>query len=464
MKSKSLLLFILFILILTSISRAIDNIPVKSEGDLIFYLDVASFRATQNRTINEFYYTIPLNQLTFEPTTTGFIDTLQLTLQLTDSTRQKLVHKQWLEPIRIDSLQKIEGKFFPQQFEITLQPGQFFVTLSLTELATQRSGTAWLTFEASSYHHNSLALSDVQIASHIDREILETAKYIKNGLNIVPNPNRLFGLTLPILYFYVEIYNLQPVENQQQNVYEVQYRILDVNNTVLEKYDPKVKRKPGASSFEVGGIHVAHFNQQSLRLEVSVTDQLTGQITSAEKQFWIIPSTPASASLSIQNEAGEKIMMMSEDDIENHFSQIRYILPQQAIDDFKKLTLEGKRNFLITFWVSIDPDPETPQNELWSEYFKKVEYVNQKYGSSLIQGWKTDRGRIYLKYGKPDEVEYYPVTSNDKPYEVWQYYKPEHMRFIFVDEEGFGRYRLIYSSDEKEVTDPNWQRIISSPY
>jgi GWxTD domain-containing protein len=405
-----------------------------------------------------------LNQLTFEPATAGFSDTLQLTLQLTDSSGQKLIHKQWLEPILIDSLQKIEGKFFPQQFEITLQPGQFFLTFSLSELTTNRSGTASMTFQAPSYQLNSLNLSDIQIASHIDREILETTKYIKNGLNIVSNPNRLFGLTLPILYSYIEIYNLQPVENQQQNAYEVKYRLYDMNKTLLEEYDPKVMRKPGTSSFEVGGINVAHFNQQSLRLEVSVTDQSTGQIASAEKQFWIIPSTPASTSVSTQNETGEKIMMMSEDDIENHFSQIRYILPQQAINDFKSLTLEGKRNFLITFWVSIDPDPETPQNELWIEYFKKVEYVNQKYGSSLIQGWKTDRGRIYLKYGKPDEVEYYPVTSNDKPYEIWQYYKPEHMRFIFVDEEGFGRYRLIYSSDEKEVTDPNWQRIISSPY
>ena len=155
---------------------------------------------------------------------------------------------------------------------------------------------------------------------------------------------------------------------------------------------------------------------------------------------------------------------MTEEEIEHHFNQIKYLLPQQSILDFKNLNLRGKRLFLINFWISNDPNPETPENEFWNSYFKNVEYVNQKFSSSFIEGWETDRGRIFLKYGKPNETQYYPMTSNSKPYEIWYYYQPEYMKFIFVDEEGFGRFRLIYSSDEKETTDPNWKTIITLPY
>ena len=457
----NILIAIVFNLITTVsfVTGADNSTPVKSVGDLIFYLDTSCFRATKGRTIHEFYYNIPLSRLSFKNTTTGFADTLKLTLLLTDSSNHKIADKQWIEPIFVDSLNKIEGMFLPQQFEVTLYPSQYFVSLTISEISTGFSGTALMKITTPSFVNKTLNLSDIQLAGSINPGTTQD-QFVKNKIKVLPNPNRVFGNTLPFLYFYFEIYNIQPGRNEDENSYEIKYHLTDLNDTVVRQYPSKIKQKPGSSSFEVGGINITMLGQFSLKLVVTVTDNYSGQTATATKSFWTIPAFSDSPA----NEAEKMIMAMSEEEIEQHFNKISYIISPPMISDFKKLNYEGKRNFLINFWVSNDPDPATSANEFWDNYFEKIDYANQKFSSGFKEGWKTDRGRIVLKYGKPDNVQYFPLTNNSKPYEVWYYYQPEQMQFIFVDEDGFGRFRLIYSSDEKELTDPNWQLIIVSPW
>ncbi|HEX9615291.1 MAG TPA: GWxTD domain-containing protein, partial [Bacteroidota bacterium] len=80
------------------------------------------------------------------------------------------------------------------------------------------------------------------------------------------------------------------------------------------------------------------------------------------------------------------------------------------------------------------------------EYYHRVEYANKNFGH-YMDGWKTDRGMIYIRFGSPDNVERHPFDMNTKPYEIWYYYELER-QFVFVDETGFGDYRLRYPTTD----------------
>ena len=75
------------------------------------------------------------------------------------------------------------------------------------------------------------------------------------------------------------------------------------------------------------------------------------------------------------------------------------------------------------------------------------------------EGWQTDRGRVYLLYAEPDEVERFPNQGDSKPYEIWQYNQIESgVIFVFIDRTGLGDYTLVHSTKRGELQDESWQQ------
>jgi hypothetical protein len=80
------------------------------------------------------------------------------------------------------------------------------------------------------------------------------------------------------------------------------------------------------------------------------------------------------------------------------------------------------------------------------EYYRRIEFANTNF-TSYIEGWRTDRGMVYITLGPPNDIERHPFESESKPYEIWSYYR-YNREFVFVDYSGFGDYRLIAPSLE----------------
>jgi len=89
----------------------------------------------------------------------------------------------------------------------------------------------------------------------------------------------------------------------------------------------------------------------------------------------------------------------------------------------------------------MDPNQETQKNELMDEYFLRVNYANENFSTLSVDGWLTDRGRIFIKFGQPDDIERHPFEIDSVPYEVWRYYSVRKI-FVFIDRTGFGDYYL----------------------
>jgi len=75
------------------------------------------------------------------------------------------------------------------------------------------------------------------------------------------------------------------------------------------------------------------------------------------------------------------------------------------------------------------------------EYYRRVDFANANFGT-FIEGWKTDRGMVYIVLGPPNDIERHPFEAGSKPYEIWSYYTINR-EFVFVDYSGFGEYRLV---------------------
>lgn len=130
----------------------------------------------------------------------------------------------------------------------------------------------------------------------------------------------------------------------------------------------------------------------------------------------------------------------------------------------KDLSLRAKRRFLTEFWQRRDQTPDTPANETRQLFYDAVGYADKEYGEkgrAYVPGWKTDRGRIYVKNGAPEETLERRSEGRTVPYEVWRYRRGKDRYYIFADRSsGLGVFQLIYSNDLKENSLPNWQEIL----
>jgi GWxTD domain-containing protein len=147
---------------------------------------------------------------------------------------------------------------------------------------------------------------------------------------------------------------------------------------------------------------------------------------------------------------------------------VAYIITDEERKAFRKLETDDERErFIEEFWRRRDPDPDTDENEYREEYYERIAYANEHFASG-IPGWKTDRGRIYIQWGKPDEVESHPSggaynresyegggSTSTYPFERWFYrYLPgvgSGIEIEFVDPTGSGEYRIARNPDEKDA-------------
>ncbi|RKX71772.1 hypothetical protein DRP53_00360 [candidate division WOR-3 bacterium] len=123
--------------------------------------------------------------------------------------------------------------------------------------------------------------------------------------------------------------------------------------------------------------------------------------------------------------------------------QLMYIATPEELSRMKKIRDPKKRRQAYEeFWKSRDPTPGTEENELKEEYLARIRYAEENFKMGDL-GWRSDRGKIYIKYGPPDEIESHPFEAATRAYEIWYYYN-RNLKFIFIDRYGFGRYELLY--------------------
>ena len=147
---------------------------------------------------------------------------------------------------------------------------------------------------------------------------------------------------------------------------------------------------------------------------------------------------------------------------------VRWIITDEELSAWKKLTTNSERdNFIEAFWQRRDPTPDTEENEYKDEHYRRIAYANEHFAAG-VPGWRTDRGRMYIMYGKPDSIDSHPMggpyqrtaeegggSTETYPFEVWRYRYLEgigqEVEIEFVDTCGCGEYHMTIDRSEKDA-------------
>lgn len=134
---------------------------------------------------------------------------------------------------------------------------------------------------------------------------------------------------------------------------------------------------------------------------------------------------------------------------EDQIAQLRYVATQNDWQILRKLPKAKYGDAIEKFWESNDPSPESVRNENREQFYRRVLIADEKFTiHKKLKGWASDRGRIYIKYGDPDDIATDFFSDDSKyPKIIWSYYK-EDRQFLFADTQGYGQYILINKDEE----------------
>jgi GWxTD domain-containing protein len=334
----------------------------------------------------------------------------------------------------------------------SLRPGPYRLVFSITDLASGRTGSIDAGIVVPAILTDRPALSQVELASEVKPDPAEK-RFRKGALRVLPCPTRVFGDGSTI-YYYVELYGLRDPAGKRL---KISYGSDSDSAVVVVANEPL--DSAGVQAVRTGGFRVDDMPDGGYQLWIQLLGDRGRLLASSSAGFGVkrdpLAAMPGAGRIIDEQEALQK-------QGGEYFDRIEYLASSRKMDEYRKLDSLGRREFLRQFWAGRDPNPKTPENEALSEHVRRYRYVNANFGENIRkgkEGSQTDRGRVYIKLGEPEEIEAKPMQSNSKPVVIWRY--PGGKKVIFVDLSGFGRYVIVYTNVAGERSDPNHTSILS---
>lgn len=439
-----------------------------AQDAISFDFDYARFKYDSTQTYLEIYYSLGQGNLTPYQVDDKHYIGAYLNISLRDTLiNNEIMRKRYKSETEIDTsnLDYYKNKNLMGNLGYAVPSGKYELAITVLDIAdTTRSVEFKEVIQVTGYPLRDYSISDIQLATRIITDSKNTSSiFYKNTLEVFPNPHDFYTEVMPVLFFYSELYNIDKSKSEGANVILVQ-QLLDNYGKALETKQ-KIIPSNNNSIVEAGVVNLKKYPTGAYVLRLSLfQDSINIGIASSKRFYLVNPSVAAPTQVTMTNMDvnSSEFGIYSEEECDNMFEVITPISAEPEIDTYEKLgTLDAKREFLFNFWKIRDFEPETPRNEFRDEYMERVNFVEARYKTFTKRGVKTDRGRVYLINGEPDEVDYHPNDYNTKPYESWEYHSIEGgVVFIFGDITGYNDYELLHSTKRGELRDDNWQRRI----
>lgn len=442
-------------------------ISANAQTKFDFDFDYAQFGFDSTSNYLEFYYSFNQSSMKISPSDSMKMveGILQISIEDTSS-KQKIVDKEWRVSHKVSDSTEAGSKYLIGVVGFIVPHATYKCTIGGRDVKDERNQRIYTEFITSGrFIAEHISISDIQLASRIiqDSPNKESIFY-KNSMEIFPIPSSVFGENQPVVFYYSELYNLLRLSGSESlklisSVYNSKGKVVfSKSKPINRSYDSRV---------EVGSIVVNKFPTDTYTFVIALLDSASNYGVSSTKKFYVFnPSIALSDTVTgqVSGVFASEFGVMADEELDDLFNKSKYISSAADIDKYDKIkTTEGKREFLYNFWKDKDNDPSTQENEFYKLYLTKVTLSNQRYGSLSRVGWKSDRGRVFIIYGEPSEIERYPNQVDTKPYEIWYYNELEGgVIFVFGDLTGFSDYTLLHSTLRGELRDDSWLRRITT--
>jgi GWxTD domain-containing protein len=232
-------------------------------------------------------------------------------------------------------------------------------------------------------------------------------------------PTRIYGLDAKNLAARASMFDRRPGSWPRQHVFR--YRVLDEVGQKVVEGSADVTLSRSAEPVVIGPIGTELFVGHYV-FEVELVENRSRW--RVDRSFEVEESGPP------RGQEFERIL-----------EPLSYVATADEIESLRELTVENRARGWEQFWRRRDPTPDTPRNEALIEFVRRVRHAERHF-QGYGPGWRSDMGRIYIRYGPPDQVETRAATTEAPQLEIWYYNNP-FRRFVFGDREGFGRFVLL---------------------
>jgi GWxTD domain-containing protein len=426
MKNKTGLTVIITLVLMFMVCAAYDLFAQNGENQngVLFYFDAICFRDNADSGRIDVYVLVPYQSLEFVKAKDNYGSQYEATVKAIDTSGkvidQKYFKRDVIEMNYFDS-QGGTGKFDYSQTILHLPAGKYEIEATVTDNYTKKSSVRSRNITVLNFSKFPNSLSGILLVSSIE----------ENGSKFILTPHisdnigdlgegffaffEVYALNFPQMVDFV--YEFVESSDKKEVVYKSQRIRQNIDSSITQHFF-KVNFPKGKPQ----GTYILRI----IELKPSTTDEFT------EADYLAVTERSVK---SFKSFGGMVI-----GDIDKSIKELRYVAKADEIEYVEAgTTTEEKQKRFEEFWAKKDPTPNTDRNEAFEQYYARIEIANKRY-KSYSEGWMTDKGMVYIIYGEPNNTDKSAPYSDGRVFERWSY--PNGMEIIFVDNSGFGDFRL----------------------
>tara|TARA_B100000902_G_scaffold70377_1_gene76122 strand:+ start:3438 stop:4865 length:1428 start_codon:yes stop_codon:yes gene_type:complete len=427
------------------------------------FLYTSIFNTPDNNSYIEIYMSFDANSIKLiMDENKKYYGELDIVINITD-TKKSIYNDHYIlkSPYFNDSTNN--NLLFIEQQRIALKNGEYELEVKVNDLHNRFNNELILNERVNiDFNNDSLSISDITFIEKFKKtEYIN--KITKNGIDMFPYVSTFFPPQQDTMFLYFEIYNSNSYFSNKKyllntyiETYENNLKLIDFNKSkrmITKEIDTKL------ILFPIQTLNTGNYN-----IVTEIRD-VNNELVIKRKRFFQRSNLQINQKNSIITTDIRNTFVENITDIDSLQLFIEYLYPistdiesvfAQNQKRYNNLLLMQK--FFLDFWISrnlISPGQE------WRRYYSVVKSINKEFKNGKLDGFKTDRGRVYLQYGAPNSRHKVDNSSANFPYEIWHYYKlntQSDCKFVFVNQHlGIQDYKLIYSNVNGEISNQEWR-------
>jgi GWxTD domain-containing protein len=443
------------------------------------YLTFASFNVPAKTPYIETYLSIIGNSVKFIKNNDGkFQGAVDISISFTQNGEFKTGQKYTLNSPTTSDTSLGSPNFIDQQ-RFSLSNGSYVMEVSISD----KNNPAEKPFSTQvpitiNFTEDRVLLSDFQLLESYTKSS-QPSIITKSGYDLIPYVSTFYPENIQKLKFYSEIYNSKKIIGNEQKMVINYFIETYEKRTKLNDYTAFSKQNTNDVNILLAELDISKLPSGNYNLVVEVRDK-ENKIQAEQKLFFQRQNSKGLLSYTdLKSVEVKNTFVTAYTNVDTLSEYIRCIRPisgfsevQYAQNQLKEKNLESMQQFFYNFWHSRN---EKEPQLTWLEYYKEVMKVNKEFTTYGLKGYDTDRGRVYLQYGAPDQRSKVDVEPSAYPYEIWEYSrlvdkallttypdnKQSNKKFVFYNPDLVtNKYTLIHSTAQGETYNTRWEMLI----
>lgn len=427
----------------------------------------ATFYAPENGPYVETNLLIVGNSLGYAQKDNGkFQGNVEVTLMFKDTSGIVAFDKYTLTSVEIEDTANIGVGIIDKQ-RFLLPNGTYMLEAVFTDLLTGESITVTEPVHMD-FAYDEIQISDIDLVDTYSKSEAGDADplYVRSGLYMTPYVINFYPDNVDRLTFYFEVYNTQLITDHSHLLVTYSIKKTGKEGVPYGHYNYKKAKVQEVNAF-FGEFNIDNLPSGNYDLVVEVRDK-SNHLLSMKKMFFQRSKFLVSYAPDNVDQVNSSGTFVESFTMEELKYQLRSMQPVSSVAEAKTINqliksedLEAMRKFFLNYWVT--RNDVNPSGE-WAAYAELVKKVNAEFSTNTNEGFETDRGRVYLEYGAPNQLLDMPREPGAYPYQIWQYYtteKANNAKFVFYNNDLVtNNYELIHSTAPYEIYNNDWQKLI----